>query len=82
MSRHVVTLNIVRGCIVHWSFWFKTSGGHPYKKSFFFCFFEVEKDQLCTCSDLGFHSVYIIIRLSSSLITGVSIGTSICAGVV
>jgi len=41
----------------------------------------VKKDQLCTCSDLGFHFEYII-RLSSSLITGVSTGASICAGVV
>lgn len=34
------------------------------------------------CSDTSFHSVYVIIRLSSSLAIGVSISRNICAGAV
>lgn len=48
---------------------------------FLFYFLEVEKDLLHTCSHLTFHSVYFITRLSSGL-TGVSVGTGICAGAV
>lgn len=41
-------------------------------------FFELKR----VCSDMNFHSVYVITRLSSSLAIGVSIGRSICSGVV
>lgn len=44
----------------------------------FFFFLEMEH----VCSETSFHSVYVIIRLSSSHAIGVSIGRSICAGVV
>lgn len=43
-------------------------------------FFFLEMEHVC--SETSFHSVYVIIRLSSSLAIGVSIGRSICAGVV
>lgn len=34
------------------------------------------------CSDTSFYSMYVIIRLSSSLAIGVSTGRTFCAGVV